>query len=73
MQKMLESSEDMQEEMEKMQAMRENSTRSLKTYVPSEESKSAVENNTKKEYKKGSIGSKANIMLNYNNQTDKEK
>lgn len=73
MQKMLESSEDMQAEMEKMQAMRENSTRSLKTYVPSEESKSAVENNTKKEYKKGSIGSKANIMLNYNNQTDKEK
>lgn len=69
MQRMLENSEQMQEEMEKMQAMRENSTRSLKSYVPSEENKK----NINKTYKKDSIGAKANILLNYDNKEDKEK
>lgn len=73
MQRMLESSEEMQEEMEKMQAMRENSTRSLRNYVPSEKSDTNSNTATNKTYKKGSIGSKANIMLNYNNQKDEEK
>lgn len=66
MERMLDSSEEMQAEMEKMQAMRENSTKSLKNYIPSEN----ASNNENKTYKKGSIGSKANIMKNYNN--DKE-
>lgn len=69
MQRMLENSEEMQAEMEKMQAMRDNSSRSLKNYTPSEEKKNTSVNKT---YKKGSIGSKANIMLNYND-TNKEK
>lgn len=71
MQRMMENSEQMQEEMEKMQAMRENSSRSLKTYVTSEENKQAV-NNANKKYKEGSIGAKANILLNYDNKKDKE-
>lgn len=71
MQRMLDSSEQMQEEMEKMQAMKENSSRSLKNYVASEEAMKAAQKNKNKKYKEGSIGSKANIMLNYNNQ-DKE-
>lgn len=71
MQRMMDNSEQMQEEMEKMQAMKENSTRSLKNYVPSEENKKAV-NNANKKYKEGSIGAKANILLNYDNKKDKE-
>lgn len=72
MQRMLENSEQMQEEMEKMQAMRDNSTRSLKSYVPSEDNKKAA-NQTNKKYKEGSIGAKANILLNYDNKDNKEK
>ncbi len=71
MQRMLDSSEQMQDEMEKMQAMKENSSRSLKNYVASEEAMKAAQNKMNKKYKEGSIGAKANIMLNYNNK-DKE-
>ena len=71
MQRMMENSEQMQEEMEKMQAMRDNSTRSLKSYVSSEDSSKAA-NNAGKTYKKGSIGAKANMLLNYENKDDKE-
>lgn len=71
MQKMMENSEQMQEEMEKMQAMRDNSSRSLKNYTPSDNYKKSIEN-TNKKYKEGSIGAKANILKNYDNQKDKE-
>lgn len=71
MQRMLESSEAAQEEMEKQQAMKKNASVSLKNYVPSDEAQKAMDNKAKKKYKEGSIGSKANIMLNYN-QSDKE-
>lgn len=66
LQKMMDSSEEMQKELEKQQAMKKNAAAHLKSYVPSEKSQQAVENKQGKKYKEGSIGSKANIMMNYN-------
>lgn len=73
MQRMMDSSEQAQEELNKREAMRKNSAASLKNYVASESSKKAVENNQNKKYKEGSIGAKANIMLSYNNSNKEEK
>ena len=53
--------------------MRKNSAASLKNYVPSSDAQKAVDENKKKQYKSGSIGAKANIMMNYNNTTKEEK
>lgn len=72
MQRMMEQSQEQQEQMEKKEAMRKNSSKSLKSYVPSEEAKNAVEAKSNKQYKSGSIGAKANIMLQYNNSEKKE-
>ncbi len=66
MQRMMDTSAEAQEEYDKKQAMRKNSAASLKNYVPSEESQKVVDNKKTKKYKEGSIGSKANIMMNYN-------
>lgn len=73
MERMMEQSQEAQEELEKREAMRKNAASSLKNYVPSEDAKKAIENRTNKKYKEGSIGSKANIMLNYNNGNKEEK
>ncbi|MBE5925249.1 MAG: membrane protein insertase YidC [Lachnospiraceae bacterium] len=66
MQRLMDTSAEAQEEYDKKQAMKKNSAASLKNYVPSEESKKIVEKKQNKKYKEGSIGSKANIMMNYN-------
>ena len=66
MQRMMDNSEAMQEELEKRQNIKKNSAASLKNYVPSDESQKKVDQNKNKKYKEGSIGSKANIMMNYN-------
>ena len=71
MQRMMEESMEAQEELEKREAMRKNAAASLKSYVPSEQTQKAMENKNNKKYKEGSIGSKANIMLNYNNREEK--
>ena len=71
MQRMMDQSEAAQEEMEKQQAMRKNSAASLRNYVPSSDSQKKVDQNKNKKYKEGSIGAKANIMMNYNNKEDK--
>lgn len=68
MQRMMDQSAEAQEQMEKQQAMRKNSAASLKNYVPSNEAQSVSEKNKNKKYKEGSIGAKANIMMNYNNE-----
>lgn len=73
MQRMMDQSADAQEELEKREAMRKNSSVSLKNYVPSEEAKKAVEEKSSKQFKSGSIGSKANIMLNYNSDNNGQK
>ena len=73
MQRLMDSSEQAQEELNKREAMRKNSAASLKNYVASESSKKAVENNQNRKYKEGSIGAKANIMMNYNNSNKEEK
>jgi YidC/Oxa1 family membrane protein insertase len=65
--KLMDQSEAMQEELEKQEAMKNNSAKSLKSYVPSEAAQKAVKNKENKQYKAGSIGAKANIMMNYNN------
>lgn len=70
MQRMMDQSEAAQEEMEKQQAMKKNSAASLRNYVPSTESQKKVDQNKNKKYKEGSIGAKANIMMNYNNKDD---
>ena len=67
MQRMMDQSEQAQEQMEKQQAMRKNSATSLKNYVPSNEAQNVSEKNKNKKYKEGSIGAKANILMNYNN------
>lgn len=72
MERMMDQSAEAQEELEKREAMRKNSASSLKNYVPSEAARKAVENKQNKQYKSGSIGAKANIMLNYNNNGKKE-
>lgn len=66
MQRMMDTSAEAQEQLEKQQAIKRNSAASLKNYVPSEESKKIVENKKNIQYKEGSIGAKANIMMNYN-------
>lgn len=71
MQRMMDSSEEAQKELEKQQAMRKNAASSLKSYVPSEKAQKAVDSKQGKKYKEGSIGSKANIMMNYNNREEK--
>ena len=73
MERMMDQSAEAQEELEKQQAMRKNSAASLKNYVPSSEAQKAVDENKNKQYKNGSIGAKANIMMNYNNTTKEEK
>lgn len=71
MQRMMDSSEEAQRELEKQQAMRKNAANSLKSYVPSEKAQKAATNKNGKQYKKGSIGANANIMMNYNNREEK--
>lgn len=71
MQRMMDNSEEVQRELEKQQAMKKNAANSLKSYVPSEKSQKTVANKQGKQYKKGSIGANANIMMNYNNREDK--
>ncbi len=72
MQRMMDQSAQAQEEMEKQQAMKKNSAASLRNYVPSSEAQNVSDKNKNKKYKEGSIGAKANIMMNYNNK-DSEK
>lgn len=72
MERMMDNSEAAKEELEKREAMRKNAVTPLKSYVPSKETQQIVENSQKKKYKSGSIGAKANIMLNYNNSNQKE-
>ena len=71
MERMMEQSQDAQEKMETQQAMKKNSAASLRNYVPSNEAQKVSENNKNKKYKEGSIGAKANIMMNYNNDNKK--
>lgn len=73
MQRMMDSSAEAQEELEKREAMRKNSSISLKNYVASEASQKAVENNSHKKYKEGSIGAKANLIRDYYNHSEEEK
>ena len=73
MERLMDSSEQAQEELNKREAMRKNSSASLKNYVAPESSKKAVQNNQNRKYKEGSIGAKANIMLNYYNSDKEEK
>jgi len=71
--RMMDQSAAMQEELEKQEAMKKNSAKSLKSYVPSDAAKRTSQNKANKQYKEGSIGAKANIMMNYNeNQNKKE-
>lgn len=70
--KMMDQSAAMQEELEKQEAMRQNSAKSLKSYVPSESAQKAVQNKSNKQYKEGSIGARANIMMNYNASQNKK-
>ena len=72
MERMMDQSQEAQEELEKREAMRKNAASSLRNYVPSEEAKKAAENRPTKQYKSGSIGAKANIMLNYNQDGKRE-
>lgn len=72
MERMMDQSQLQQEELQKQQAMHENSVRSLRNYVPSETARQALEEKKKKQYKSGSIGAKANIMLNYESYGNKE-
>ena len=71
MQRMMDQSEAAQEQIEKQQAMKKNSAASLRNYVPSSEAQKVSDKNKNKKYKEGSIGAKANIMMNYNNNNDK--
>lgn len=71
MQRMMDQSAEAQEQIEKQQAMRKNSATSLKNYVPSNEAQNISEKNRNKKYKEGSIGAKANILMNYNNDNNK--
>lgn len=73
MERMMDSSVEAQQELEKREAMRKNAAASLKSYVPSAEAQKAMDNRQNKQYKSGSIGAKANIMLNYNNNQKEEK
>ena len=70
--RMMDQSAAMQEELEKQEAMKKNSAKSLKSYVPSEAAQKAAQNNVNKKYKEGSIGAKANIMMNYNADQNKK-
>lgn len=67
MERMMDTSAEAQEQLEKQQAMKKNSAASLRNYVPSEKSQKAAQQKQNKKYKEGSLGSKANIMMNYNN------
>ena len=71
MQRMMDQSQEAQEEYEKQQALKKNSSVSLKNYVPSNEAQKVSDNNKNKKYKEGSIGAKANIMMKYNNDNNK--
>ena len=72
MQRMMDQAENQQEEIAKQQAIHNNSVSSLRNYVPSDAAKQAVEEKQNKQYKSGSIGAKANIMLNYNGYENRE-
>ena len=72
MERMMDQSQLQQEELQKQQAMRKNSASSLRNYVPSEQAKKAAEGKKNRQYKEGSIGAKANIMLNYDSYGKKE-
>ncbi|MDO5154330.1 MAG: YidC/Oxa1 family membrane protein insertase [Eubacteriales bacterium] len=63
--RLMDQSAQMQEELEKQEAMRNNSAKSLKNYVPVDNNKES-ETRSNKTYKAGSLGAKANIMMNYN-------
>lgn len=71
MQRMMDASEEAQKELEKQEAMRKNGSVNLKNYVPSDKSQQVADKNSAKKYKEGSIGAKANIMMNYNNREEK--
>lgn len=73
MERMMDQSQAAQEELEKREAMKKNSATSLRNYVPSEDAKKAAANRQTKQYKSGSIASKANIMMNYNNEKKEDK
>lgn len=73
MQRMMDTSAEAQEQLEKQQAIKKNSAASLKNYVPSESSQKAVDNRKNQKYKDGSIGAKANIMMNYNQSNNDKK
>lgn len=73
MERMMDQSAEAQEELEKREAMRKNSASSLKNYVPSDAARKAAESKKNKQYKSGSIGAKANIMLNYSNDNNGKK
>lgn len=72
MQRMMDTSQEAQEELEKREAMKKNSAVSLKSYVPSESAQKLMEEKKDRQYKQGSLGSKANIMLNYGQNSNKE-
>lgn len=73
MERMMDTSAEAQEQLEKQQAMKKNSAVSLKNYVPSENAQKAMDEKKGKQYKEGSIGAKANIMLNYSNEKKEDK
>lgn len=68
--KLMDQSAQLQEEMEKQEALKNNSAKSLKNYVAADTKSSS--NTSQKKYKEGSIGAKANIMRDYNNSNNKE-
>lgn len=73
MERMMDQSLEAQEELEKREALKKNSSASLKNYVPSEQSKDIMDHNKNKNFKEGSLGSKANIMLNYSHNHEEDK
>lgn len=73
MERMMDTSAEAEELAQKQAAMKKNSSISLKSYVPSEGSQKIMDEKKNRQYKQGSIGQKANIMMNYNiNNNDKE-
>lgn len=73
MERLMDSSAEAQEELNRREAMRKNSSATLKNYVASESSQEKLKSNQNRKYKEGSISAKANIMLNYNNSNKEEK
>lgn len=71
MERMMDQQANIQEEIDKQEALRQNSAKSLKNYVSADSVKD-TKNNVNKTYKKGSLGEKANIMMSYNSSNNKE-